>query len=84
MSILTNLQTATIATFVDLTTIGGLAIVNTAAAVGKAAIYPMIAGNGMISTLLISTVEGTHDLARYYYMKTSAGMPVTSGQTGAG
>lgn len=83
-SIVTNLQTATIATFVDLQSIAGLGIINYGASVGKSLVSPIVDG-GMIGMFLAACVDGTHDLVKWYFLKASAGMPVgTSGTTTAG
>lgn len=79
-----NLQTAAVATFVDVGTLVGLTAINTIASGVKAIVYPTLTNTGMLSVVLVSAVEGTHDLIRFYYMKSNAAMPVSGGTTTAG
>lgn len=84
MSVIKNLQAATVATFVDLQSIGGLAVINMGAVGLKSALYPSLPA-GMAGAIGVSVMEGAHDLVRYYYMRSSAVMPTNpAGTTSAG
>lgn len=77
--VLSGMQIATMATFVDLPNIFGLGIVNIGAAMFKQASIPLVADNSMIGIFLVSCVEGATDLVKWYYLKANANIPTGGG-----
>ena len=63
-----NLQAATSATFGDMKTIGGLGVINYVATMGKMMLYPVFAGSGLVGGIILSSVDGMHDLVRFYFI----------------
>lgn len=73
--VLAGMQVATMATFVDLPNILALGVINVGSALFRQAAIPLVADRSMLGVFLVSCVEGSTDLVKWYYLKANANIP---------
>ena len=73
--VLAGMQVATMATFIDLPNIMALGVINVGSNVFRSATIPLVADRSMLGMFLVSCVEGTTDLVKWYYLKSNANIP---------